>query len=72
MISVKGKALFFTTVTAKLEACLLTFDLWYYPQLTWYLILWLGEPEHIDFKVNLLRALTQVAVAPARTRTHDQ
>ena len=58
---VKVKHFYFTTVTAKLEACIcwpLTFR--YYPQLSWYLFTQLGEPKHVDFRENLLKALTQV------------
>ena len=29
-----------------------SFTFQYYPQLSWYLLIWLGEPEQEDFKEN--------------------
>ena len=58
---------YITSVTDKLEACTQAVDLSVLPPaISWYLLIRLGEPEHVDFKENLFKALTQVTkAAPA-------
>ena len=60
LIKVNGKHFYFTTVTAKLELVGWPLTFRYYPQLSWYLLIRLGELEHVDFKENMFKALTQV------------